>query len=49
MLSMHETQLQIKQTLETDPEINFVNWELNIQDVVANAMRTIAGEQGLLS
>ncbi len=46
---MHETQLQIKQTLETDPEINFVNWELNIQDVVANAMRTIAGEQGLLS
>jgi hypothetical protein len=46
---MHETQLQIKQTLETDPEINFINWELNIQDVAANAMRTIAGEQGLLS
>jgi hypothetical protein len=45
---MHETQLQIKQTLDTDPEIHFVNWELNIQDVAANACRTIAGEQGLL-
>jgi hypothetical protein len=49
MPSMHETQLQIKQTLETDPEINFINWELNMQNVAANAMRTIAGEQGLLS
>ena len=48
MPSMQETRLQIKQTLDTDPEINFVNWELNVQDVAANAGRTIAGEQGLL-
>jgi hypothetical protein len=45
---MHELQLQIKQTLDTDPEINVVNRELNVQDVAANAGRTIAGEQGLL-
>jgi hypothetical protein len=38
-----------RHSFDTDPEINFVNWELNIQDVAANAMRTISGEQGLLS
>jgi hypothetical protein len=46
---MHETQLQIKQTLDTDPEINFVNWELNVKDVAANAGRTIAGSSWVLS
>jgi hypothetical protein len=28
---MYQTQLHIRQTLDTDPEINFVNWELNVQ------------------
>jgi hypothetical protein len=31
-----------------DPEINFINWELNVQDVVSSSGRTIAGDQGLL-
>ncbi len=41
MPSTQETQLRIKQTLNTDPEINFVNWEFNIQDVAANTARTM--------
>ncbi len=45
---MHDTQLSIKQTLAIDSEINFINWELNVQDVVATTGRTIAGAQGLL-
>ncbi len=48
MPSMNDTPLSIKQTLDTDPEINFVNWELNVQDVAATSGRTIAGDQGLL-
>ena len=28
--------------------INFINWELNVQDVAATTGRTIAGAQGLL-
>jgi hypothetical protein len=45
---MQDTTLIIKQTLDTDPEINFINWELNGQDVAATTGRTIAGAQGLL-
>ena len=45
---MNDTALTIKQTLDTDPEINFINWELNVQDVAATTGRTIAGAQGLL-
>jgi hypothetical protein len=45
---MNDTALTIKQTLGTDPEMNFLNWELNVQDVVATTGRTIAGAQGLL-
>jgi hypothetical protein len=45
---MQDTQLHIKQTLDTDPEINFINWELNVQDVATTTGRTIAGAQGLL-
>jgi hypothetical protein len=45
MPSMHDTPLIIKQTLDTDPEINFINWELNDQDVAAATGRTIAGTQ----
>jgi hypothetical protein len=26
---MQDTTLTIKQTLDIDPEINFINWELN--------------------
>ncbi len=48
MPSMHDAPLTIKQTLDTDPEINFINWELNVQDVAATTGRTIAGAQGLL-
>ncbi len=48
MPSMHDTPLTIKQTLDIDPEINFINWELNVQDVAATTGRTIAGAQGLL-
>jgi hypothetical protein len=44
---MCDTPLTIKQTLETDPEINFINLELNVQDVAATTGRTIAGAQGL--
>ncbi len=46
---MIDTPLSIKQTLDTDPEINFINWELNVQDVASTSGRTIAGDQGLLS
>jgi hypothetical protein len=45
---MQDTTLTIKQTLDTDPEIDFINWELNVQDVAATTGRTIAGAQGLL-
>ncbi len=45
---MQETPLHIKQTLDTDPEINVVNWELNVQDIASTAGRTIASNQGLL-
>ncbi len=45
---MNDTPLSIKQTLDTDPEINFINWELNVQDVASTSGRTIAGDQGLL-
>jgi hypothetical protein len=48
MPSMTDTTLIIKQTLDTDPEINFINWELSVQDVAATTGRTIAGVQGLL-
>jgi hypothetical protein len=45
---MQDTTLTIKQTLDIDPEINFINSELNIQDVASTTGRTIAGAQGLL-
>ncbi len=45
---MQDTTLTIKQTLDIDPEINFINWELNVQDVASTTERTIAGAQGLL-
>ncbi len=45
---MQDTTLTIKQTLDIDPEINFINWELNAQDVASTTGRTIAGAQGLL-
>ncbi len=45
---MQDTTLTIKQTLDIDPRINFINWELNVQDVAATTGRTIAGAQGLL-
>ncbi len=45
---MHDTLLTIKQTLDVDPEINFINRELNVQDVAATTGRTIAGDQCIL-
>ena len=45
---MHDTPLTMRQTLDVDPVINFINWELNVQDVAATTGRTIAGAQGLL-
>jgi hypothetical protein len=45
---MQHTTLTIKQTLDTYPEINVINWELNVQDVAATTGRTIAGAQGFL-
>ncbi len=42
------TQLSIKQTLDTDLEINFIPWELNIQDVAATKARNLY-PRGLLS
>jgi hypothetical protein len=45
---MQDTTLTIKQTLDIDPEINFISWELNVQDVAFTIGRTIAGAQGLL-
>ncbi len=45
---IQDTQLHIKQTLDTDPEINYINWELNVQDVASTTGRTIASAQGLL-
>ncbi len=43
-----DTQLSIKQILDTDPEINFIPWELNIQDVAATKARNLH-PRGLLS
>jgi hypothetical protein len=48
MSSVQDTTLIIKQTLDIDPEINFINWELNVQDVASTTGRTIAGAQGLV-
>jgi hypothetical protein len=45
---MQDTTLTFKQTLDIDPEMNFINWELNVQDVASTTWRTIAGAQGLL-
>jgi hypothetical protein len=47
--SASDTQLHIKQrTLDIDPEINFIPWELNIQDFAAATARTLH-TRGLLS
>jgi hypothetical protein len=35
------TQLIIKQTLDTDPEIHYIPWELNIQDVATTKARNL--------
>jgi hypothetical protein len=43
-----DPQLTIKQTLDIDPEINFIPWELNIQDVAATKARNLHA-RGLLS
>jgi hypothetical protein len=48
MPSTQETQLRIRQTLDVDPEITFINWELNIQDVAAATARSVHA-RGLLS
>ena len=48
MSSTQETQLRIRQTLDLYPEINFINWELNIQDVAAATARSVHA-RGLLS
>jgi hypothetical protein len=48
MPSMQDTTLTIKQNLDIDPEINFFNLELNVQDVASTTRHTIAGVQGLL-
>jgi hypothetical protein len=48
MPATSDTQLFTKQTLDTDPEINFIPWELNIQDVVATKERNLHS-RGLLS
>ena len=48
MPTTQETQLRIRQTLDVDPEINFINWELNIQDVAAATARSVH-PRGLLS
>ena len=48
MPSTQETQLRIRLTLDVDPEINFINWELNIQDVAAATARSVHA-RGLLS
>jgi hypothetical protein len=37
MPATSDTQLSIKQTLDTDLEINFIPWELNIQDVATTS------------
>ncbi len=48
MPSTQETQLRIRQALDVDPEINFINWELNIQDMAAATARSVHA-RGLLS
>jgi hypothetical protein len=45
---MQDRTLAIKQTLDTEPDINLINWELNVEDVAATTGRTIAGAQGFL-
>ncbi len=45
---MQDTTLTIKQTLDIDPEIDFINWEVDVQDDASTSGRTIAGAQGLL-
>jgi hypothetical protein len=45
---MQDTTLTIKQTLDINQEINFINWKLNVQDVASTTGRTIMGAQGLL-
>jgi hypothetical protein len=34
MPSIQDTTLTIKQIFDIDPKINFINWELNVQDVL---------------
>ncbi len=46
--STQETQLRIRQALDVNPEINFINWELNIRDVAATTARSVHA-RGLLS
>jgi hypothetical protein len=41
MPATSDAQLTIKQNLDTDPEINFIPWELNIQDVAATKARNL--------
>ena len=48
MPATSDTQFIIQQTLDTDPETNFIPWELNIQDVVAAKARN-PHPRGLLS
>ena len=48
MSSASDTQLLITQTLDTNPEINFIPWELNTQDVAATKVRNLHA-RGLLS
>ena len=48
MPSTQETQLRIRQTLDVDPEINFINWELSIQGVAVATARSVHA-RGLLS
>jgi hypothetical protein len=48
MPATSDTQLIIKQTLDTEPEINFIPWEMNIQDVAATKARNLH-PRGLLS
>jgi hypothetical protein len=41
MPATSDTQPIIKQTLDIDPEINFIPWELNVQDVAATKARNL--------
>jgi hypothetical protein len=46
---MQDTTLTIKQTLATDPEINFINWELNVQDVAATTLAQLLAPKASLA